>query len=530
MVPWVRPRVLIQPIMEGSGDTGMSTLLRLLVNEAQQLVATLPEEDAADIVSSMMQSDSVISAAMRTAILSENVLEMELDSARDLNRRVAELQTPRSAAAMAELARECRSLFALLPAEVSNELLASVQTGESPMATALRRRFVSDEEMEAEVQRARSLSETLGLPAQGAWPDGLESLVEESRALIENLPKAEAAAVMRAMLEGDAPIAAALRRCFGAAPPTPRRAVGAAPAEPAAPSPETRKKRAKQAARASSLAQKRRGEMPPVRGAHSRTGALGGGVGGQSSSGSLAARSLASSQPSTLKLGLSPRTLEAHFVDALNNGIGEIAALRQELCALRASSQRSQAAVRESLADSAQWVVGAEARRLNAVQESRRARRHWAAARAAAAWVMLRVELARRRKAHLAFLEEERKRAAEAAWREKQRREQAEGDRVKKALLGDVRERIAQEREWLAEQEVQRREPLTKLVASTRELAVEALETLPRELADHEAVRQEHRRAAKACPPPPPLPLRTNRTRRVLHPVLIGHAVSLTPY
>ena len=28
------------------------------------------------------------------------------------------------------------------------------------------------------------------------------------------------------------------------------------------------------------------------------------------------------------------------------------------------------------------------------------------------------------------------------------------------------------------------------------------------------------------CPPP----LRTNRTRRVLHPVLIGHAVSLTPY
>jgi hypothetical protein len=29
--------------------------------------------------------------------------------------------------------------------------------------------------------------------------------------------------------------------------------------------------------------------------------------------------------------------------------------------------------------------------------------------------------------------------------------------------------------------------------------------------------------------PPPPL-LRTNRTRRVLHPVLIGHAASFTPY
>jgi hypothetical protein len=28
----------------------------------------------------------------------------------------------------------------------------------------------------------------------------------------------------------------------------------------------------------------------------------------------------------------------------------------------------------------------------------------------------------------------------------------------------------------------------------------------------------------------PPPPLRTNRTRRVLHPVLIGHAVSLAPY
>jgi hypothetical protein len=30
--------------------------------------------------------------------------------------------------------------------------------------------------------------------------------------------------------------------------------------------------------------------------------------------------------------------------------------------------------------------------------------------------------------------------------------------------------------------------------------------------------------------PPPPLPPRTNWTRRVLHPVLIGHAASLTPY
>jgi len=30
--------------------------------------------------------------------------------------------------------------------------------------------------------------------------------------------------------------------------------------------------------------------------------------------------------------------------------------------------------------------------------------------------------------------------------------------------------------------------------------------------------------------PPPPPPLRTNRTRRVPHPVLIGHAASLTPY
>ena len=30
--------------------------------------------------------------------------------------------------------------------------------------------------------------------------------------------------------------------------------------------------------------------------------------------------------------------------------------------------------------------------------------------------------------------------------------------------------------------------------------------------------------------PPPPLPSRTNRTRRVPHPVLIGHAASLSPY
>ena len=30
--------------------------------------------------------------------------------------------------------------------------------------------------------------------------------------------------------------------------------------------------------------------------------------------------------------------------------------------------------------------------------------------------------------------------------------------------------------------------------------------------------------------PPPPPPPRTNRTRRVLHPILIGHAASFTPY
>ena len=30
--------------------------------------------------------------------------------------------------------------------------------------------------------------------------------------------------------------------------------------------------------------------------------------------------------------------------------------------------------------------------------------------------------------------------------------------------------------------------------------------------------------------PPPPPPLRTKWTRRVPHPVLIGHAASLTPY
>ena len=34
---------------------------------------------------------------------------------------------------------------------------------------------------------------------------------------------------------------------------------------------------------------------------------------------------------------------------------------------------------------------------------------------------------------------------------------------------------------------------------------------------------------ARAPAPRPPTPLRTNRTRRVLHPVLIGHAASFTP-
>ena len=36
--------------------------------------------------------------------------------------------------------------------------------------------------------------------------------------------------------------------------------------------------------------------------------------------------------------------------------------------------------------------------------------------------------------------------------------------------------------------------------------------------------------AAGGLPPPPLPPLRTKWTRRVPHPVLIGHAASLTPY
>ena len=41
------------------------------------------------------------------------------------------------------------------------------------------------------------------------------------------------------------------------------------------------------------------------------------------------------------------------------------------------------------------------------------------------------------------------------------------------------------------------------------------------------AEREALARQEQASPPPP---LRTNRTRRVLHPVLIGHAASFTPY
>ena len=43
------------------------------------------------------------------------------------------------------------------------------------------------------------------------------------------------------------------------------------------------------------------------------------------------------------------------------------------------------------------------------------------------------------------------------------------------------------------------------------------------------ALRGVRRRAQVPARPPPP-PFRTNRTRRVPHPVLIGHAASLTPY
>jgi replicative superfamily II helicase len=39
----------------------------------------------------------------------------------------------------------------------------------------------------------------------------------------------------------------------------------------------------------------------------------------------------------------------------------------------------------------------------------------------------------------------------------------------------------------------------------------------------------EHHNAEIAAGPPPPLP-RTKWTRRIPHPVLIGHAASLTPY
>jgi len=44
-----------------------------------------------------------------------------------------------------------------------------------------------------------------------------------------------------------------------------------------------------------------------------------------------------------------------------------------------------------------------------------------------------------------------------------------------------------------------------------------------------ERIERHSRRAVRGCALPPPLP-RTKWTRRVPHPVLIGHAASLTPY
>jgi hypothetical protein len=335
--------------MEGVGGANMAGLLTRLLEEAQQLVAVLPEQDAADMMSSLMQSDSVISAAMRNLIISEGVLEMNLDSAQDLNRRVSELGTPRSTASLTELTAECRALFDLLPPEVSDGLLASIQAGESPVAAALRRRYVSDEELGAEILRARSLSELLGVQEPSEWPAGLESLVQESRRLIESLPKEEATTVMRALLEGNTPIAAALRKCFETAPPTPRRlppTEGHASAEnsmsigdqrgASAVSPGTKQKRSKDAAKSSSLSQRKR--LPTAKssssGNPSKSANLslsGGYAGATGSVASVGGLSASASSRSSLKLGMTPRSLELSYIDTLNSGIDEMAFLRQAL-------------------------------------------------------------------------------------------------------------------------------------------------------------------------------------------------------
>lgn len=304
----------------------------------------------------MMQSDSVIGAAMRGVIISEGVLETLVDDAERLNRPPSELGTPRSAAELTELTAECRALFALLPAEVSDELLTSIHSGESPVAAALRRRYVSDEELKAEILRARSLSESLGFQEQSEWPAGLESLVQESRSLIERLPKEEATKVMRALLEGNTPIAAALRKCFATAPPTPRMLPptegppgaensmsmgGQRRAPQAHVSAGTKKKRAKDAANSSSLSQKKR--LPAAKSlAHSGTRladmsksmSLSGGFGGATGSlatlgGRESALGPSASSRSSLKLGMSPRSLELSYINTLNSGIDEMAFLRQ---------------------------------------------------------------------------------------------------------------------------------------------------------------------------------------------------------
>jgi hypothetical protein len=57
-------------------------------------------------------------------------------------------------------------------------------------------------------------------------------------------------------------------------------------------------------------------------------------------------------------------------------------------------------------------------------------------------------------------------------------------------------------------------------------LAADAPDLAP----DDSALRAHVPGVEMALPPPPPSPSRTKWTRHVPHPILIGHAASLTPY
>ena len=149
-----------------------------LVREGQKLLENLSDDEAAKVLVMMLESDSVLAAAMRSRMPAADHARLFLPS-------------ERPSSALDELVREGEALLDMMPEAMATELAEVIKNSDGHVAQQLRAKS-------AEGKSRATLA--------------LRDLAAESKQLISGLPDHLATDLLRATMDGENAISAALRQ------------------------------------------------------------------------------------------------------------------------------------------------------------------------------------------------------------------------------------------------------------------------------------------------------------------------------